>query len=67
MFQELFLEYIARQPQHIKWLLGTLNAEKVDPNHWLTTINNKEVTIATDGSVAEQKGYFAVILHTENE
>eukprot|EP00957_Ditylum_brightwellii_P068611 5209168-Ditylum_brightwellii.AAC.1 len=65
--QESFLEYIAQQPQHIKQLLGTLNAQNVDPNHWLTTINNGEVKIATNGFVAEQKGYFDVILHTENE
>eukprot|EP00957_Ditylum_brightwellii_P071546 5439548-Ditylum_brightwellii.AAC.1 len=67
MSQESFFGYIAQQPQHIKWLLGNLNAQNVDPNHWLTAINNVEVMIATDGSVAEQKGYFAVTLHTENE
>eukprot|EP00957_Ditylum_brightwellii_P084637 6436243-Ditylum_brightwellii.AAC.1 len=53
--QESCLEYIVQQPQHIKQLLGTLNAQKVNPNHWITTINNREGTIATDGSVAEQK------------
>eukprot|EP00957_Ditylum_brightwellii_P172683 13145550-Ditylum_brightwellii.AAC.1 len=65
--QESFLEYIAHQLQHIKWLLGALHAQNVDPNYWLTTTNNGKVTIATDGSVVEQKGYFAVILHTENK
>eukprot|EP00957_Ditylum_brightwellii_P159190 12116296-Ditylum_brightwellii.AAC.1 len=65
MSKESFFGYIAQQPQHIKWLLGTLNAQNGDPNHWLTAIHNGEVTITIDGSVAEQKGYFAVILHTE--
>eukprot|EP00957_Ditylum_brightwellii_P164416 12517056-Ditylum_brightwellii.AAC.2 len=57
--QESFFGCIAQQPLRIKWLLGKLNAQNVDPNHWLTAINNREVTFATDGSVAEQKGYFA--------
>eukprot|EP00957_Ditylum_brightwellii_P090784 6913323-Ditylum_brightwellii.AAC.1 len=65
--QESFFGYIAHQAQLIKWLLGTLTAQNVDPNHWLTAINSGKVTTATDGSVAEQKGYFAMILHTENE
>eukprot|EP00957_Ditylum_brightwellii_P041918 3174944-Ditylum_brightwellii.AAC.1 len=42
------------RPRHIPWILDT-------------TLNKGKVTVATDGSVAEKKGYFAVVFHTEDK
>jgi hypothetical protein len=33
--------------------------------YWIKAFNNNKVTIATDGSVANKKGYFVVVLHTD--
>eukprot|EP00957_Ditylum_brightwellii_P013974 1054500-Ditylum_brightwellii.AAC.1 len=41
--------------------------EDVDVNYWIDTINAGAVTIATDGSVADKKGYFAVVLFTTEQ
>eukprot|EP00957_Ditylum_brightwellii_P126124 9614785-Ditylum_brightwellii.AAC.1 len=55
-----FGEYIDQQPHHIKHLLGNLHTDGVDPEYWIQAISDGNVTIATDGSVAQKKGYFAV-------
>eukprot|EP00957_Ditylum_brightwellii_P199357 15195621-Ditylum_brightwellii.AAC.1 len=55
-----FGEYIDQQPHHIKCLLGNLHTDDVDLEYWIQAISNGKVTIATDGSVAQKKGYFAV-------
>ena len=61
------MAYIDQQPSHIKRLLGNLHADNVDPEYWIQAISNGIVTIATDGSVAQKKGYFAVVFHTDNK
>eukprot|EP00957_Ditylum_brightwellii_P092879 7071039-Ditylum_brightwellii.AAC.1 len=64
--QESFSVYIEKQPAHIKQLSGTLQASEVDVDYWIGALNNGSATIATDGSVADQKGYFATVFHTDN-
>jgi hypothetical protein len=60
-------KFIANQPDHIKWLLETLQSEQIDPSFWIQALNNGKVIITTNGSDAHRKGYFAVVLHTETE
>eukprot|EP00957_Ditylum_brightwellii_P094535 7199034-Ditylum_brightwellii.AAC.1 len=55
-----FVAYIDQQPYHIKRLLGNLHADNVDPEYWIQAISDEIVTVATDGSMAQKKGYFAV-------
>eukprot|EP00957_Ditylum_brightwellii_P044306 3361949-Ditylum_brightwellii.AAC.1 len=45
-----FEEYIAAQPEHVKWILGTLQAAEVDTEYWIDALNKGLVTIARDGS-----------------
>eukprot|EP00957_Ditylum_brightwellii_P031090 2355125-Ditylum_brightwellii.AAC.1 len=54
-----FEEYIAVQPDHVKQILGTLQAAEVDIEYWIDALNKGLVTIAMDGSVANWKGYYA--------
>eukprot|EP00957_Ditylum_brightwellii_P171687 13070123-Ditylum_brightwellii.AAC.1 len=62
-----FVAYIDQQPHRIKRLLGNLHADDVDPEYWIQAISNGKVAIATDGSVAQKKVYFAVVFHTDNK
>eukprot|EP00957_Ditylum_brightwellii_P065442 4964247-Ditylum_brightwellii.AAC.1 len=34
-----FKEYIAAQPDHMKWILGTLQAAEVDTEYWIDALN----------------------------
>eukprot|EP00957_Ditylum_brightwellii_P211683 15366463-Ditylum_brightwellii.AAC.1 len=61
-----FKDYLLLQPKHIWHLLGNLQAEDADTAYWIDALNNNTVTIATDRSVAENRGYFALIFHTED-
>eukprot|EP00957_Ditylum_brightwellii_P065527 4970613-Ditylum_brightwellii.AAC.1 len=61
-----FQDYIRNQPVHVRHLLGTLQAENVDPEYWVQALNEGQVTIATDGSVTHEKGYFVVMFHTDS-
>jgi hypothetical protein len=60
-----FAEYIGIQPPHIQRLLGNLHTDNINPDYWIQAITEGTVTIATDGSVAKRKGYFAVVFHTD--
>eukprot|EP00957_Ditylum_brightwellii_P137206 10461430-Ditylum_brightwellii.AAC.2 len=53
-----FEEYIAMQPDHVKLILGNLQTSEVDTEYWIDALNKGLVTIATDGSVVNQKGYY---------
>eukprot|EP00957_Ditylum_brightwellii_P058707 4452041-Ditylum_brightwellii.AAC.1 len=46
-------------------MLGNLIAAEVDVDYWIQALNCGIVTIAADGSVAAQRGYFATVLHTD--
>eukprot|EP00957_Ditylum_brightwellii_P061917 4698849-Ditylum_brightwellii.AAC.1 len=46
-------------------MLGSLKAAEVDVDYWIHALNCGNVTIAMDGSVAAQRGYFATVLHTD--
>eukprot|EP00957_Ditylum_brightwellii_P203698 15335827-Ditylum_brightwellii.AAC.1 len=60
-----FHAYLTTQPHHVKHLLGTLLDNNIDTDYWIKALNDNKVTIATDGSVADKKGYFAVVLHMD--
>eukprot|EP00957_Ditylum_brightwellii_P107260 8184158-Ditylum_brightwellii.AAC.1 len=61
---QTFAAFLVKQQHHLQQLLGNLCAEAVDVDYWINTINAGAVTIATDGSVAEKKGYFATVFYT---
>eukprot|EP00957_Ditylum_brightwellii_P101875 7764840-Ditylum_brightwellii.AAC.1 len=50
-----FKDYLLYQPEHVWRLLGNLQAEDVDAAYWIDFLNDSKVTIATDGSVAENR------------
>eukprot|EP00957_Ditylum_brightwellii_P153696 11697757-Ditylum_brightwellii.AAC.1 len=62
----LFKDYLLLQPKHVWRLLGNLQAEVVDAAYWIDTLNNNTVTIATNRSVTENRGYFATVFHMED-
>eukprot|EP00957_Ditylum_brightwellii_P045895 3481042-Ditylum_brightwellii.AAC.1 len=62
-----FKTFLSELPAHIKQLLRNLQADEFDVGYWIEAINSGLVTIAIDGSVADQKGYFATVLHTEEK
>eukprot|EP00957_Ditylum_brightwellii_P177661 13532432-Ditylum_brightwellii.AAC.1 len=64
---QLFETFLSKLPTHVKQRLGNLQTEDVDMGYWIEAINSGLVTIAIDGSVADQKGYFATVLHTEEK
>eukprot|EP00957_Ditylum_brightwellii_P137728 10499702-Ditylum_brightwellii.AAC.1 len=64
--QESCFEYIEKQLAHIKQILGTQQASDVDVDYWIDILNNGQVTIATDDSLAVQKGYFVTVFHSDN-
>eukprot|EP00957_Ditylum_brightwellii_P167099 12720621-Ditylum_brightwellii.AAC.1 len=56
---ESFETYLAKQPDQVKRMLSNLKAAEVDVDYWIDALNCRNVTIATDGLVAAQRGYFA--------
>eukprot|EP00957_Ditylum_brightwellii_P035230 2671667-Ditylum_brightwellii.AAC.1 len=46
-------------------MLGNLKSAEVDVDYWIDALNHGNVMIATDGSVAAQRGYFTTVLHTD--
>eukprot|EP00957_Ditylum_brightwellii_P150993 11497553-Ditylum_brightwellii.AAC.1 len=52
-------------PSHIKCTLGNLKTQEVDVEYWLQALQENKVTIASDDSVKEKMGSYAVILHTD--
>eukprot|EP00957_Ditylum_brightwellii_P040773 3086525-Ditylum_brightwellii.AAC.1 len=45
--------------------MGNLDIAQVDVDYWIDALNRGIGTIATNGSVSNQKGYFATVLHTD--
>eukprot|EP00957_Ditylum_brightwellii_P112424 8571008-Ditylum_brightwellii.AAC.1 len=62
-----FEEYIAEQLGHVKQILGSLQVAEVYAEYWIDALNKGLVTIATDSSVADQKGYYATVVHTDQK
>eukprot|EP00957_Ditylum_brightwellii_P072193 5487909-Ditylum_brightwellii.AAC.1 len=60
-----FMDYLGSQPTHVKCILRNLMEQDTNPDYQLQALNEGKVMIATDGLVAEKKGYFAVVLYTE--
>eukprot|EP00957_Ditylum_brightwellii_P194408 14805739-Ditylum_brightwellii.AAC.1 len=56
---QMIKAFLSKLPTHVKRLLGNLQTEDVDVGYWIEAINLGLVTIAIDGSVTDQKGYFA--------
>eukprot|EP00957_Ditylum_brightwellii_P196346 14959934-Ditylum_brightwellii.AAC.1 len=46
-------------------MLRNLLNQEVDVQCWLTALNDGNLHIATYGSVATKKGYFAVVFYTK--
>eukprot|EP00957_Ditylum_brightwellii_P178174 13570495-Ditylum_brightwellii.AAC.1 len=61
---QTFAALLVKQLHHVQQLLGNLCTEDVDVDYWINVINAGAVMIATDGSVADKKGYFATVLYT---
>eukprot|EP00957_Ditylum_brightwellii_P160022 12180902-Ditylum_brightwellii.AAC.1 len=64
---QIFETFLSRLPAHVRQLLGNLKIKYVDVGYWIEAINTGIVTIVIDGSVADRKGYFAMVLHTEKK
>eukprot|EP00957_Ditylum_brightwellii_P006312 478922-Ditylum_brightwellii.AAC.1 len=47
--------------------LAIFITKQVNADYWITALQQGEVHIATNGSVAGKKGYFAIVFHTEHE
>eukprot|EP00957_Ditylum_brightwellii_P071772 5455469-Ditylum_brightwellii.AAC.1 len=62
-----FSEYIATQPAHVQCLLGNLQTTEVDVDYWISAINARAAMIATNSSAADRNGFFATVLHTEEQ
>eukprot|EP00957_Ditylum_brightwellii_P005541 424915-Ditylum_brightwellii.AAC.1 len=60
-----FDNFLSHQPSHVQQLLGNLDTAQVSVDYWIDALNRGIVTIATDGSVLNKKGYFATVLHTD--
>eukprot|EP00957_Ditylum_brightwellii_P119839 9144002-Ditylum_brightwellii.AAC.1 len=50
-----FEDYIAVQLDHVKRILGNLQAAEIDAEYWIDALNKGLETIAMDGSVANWK------------
>eukprot|EP00957_Ditylum_brightwellii_P090566 6897145-Ditylum_brightwellii.AAC.1 len=64
---QTFETFLRGLPAHVRQLLGNLKTEEVNVGYWIEVINTGIVTIATNGSVADRRGYFATVLHTEEK
>eukprot|EP00957_Ditylum_brightwellii_P106341 8112596-Ditylum_brightwellii.AAC.1 len=60
-----FDNFLSHQPNHVQWLLGNLDTAQVNADYWINALNRGIVTIATNGSVSNKKGYFATVLHID--
>eukprot|EP00957_Ditylum_brightwellii_P058799 4457711-Ditylum_brightwellii.AAC.1 len=60
-----FGNFLSHQPSHVQQLLGNLDTAQVNVDYWINALNRGIVTIATDGSILNKKGYFATVLHTD--
>eukprot|EP00957_Ditylum_brightwellii_P183840 14003475-Ditylum_brightwellii.AAC.1 len=59
-----FDNFLAHQPAHVRRVFGNLDAAHINVEYWIDALNKDTVTIATNGSVLDLKGYFAIVLHT---
>eukprot|EP00957_Ditylum_brightwellii_P062317 4728588-Ditylum_brightwellii.AAC.1 len=60
-----FDNFLLHQPSHVQRLLGILDTAQVNVDYWIDALNRGIVTIATDGSISNKKGYFVTVLHTD--
>eukprot|EP00957_Ditylum_brightwellii_P186441 14194927-Ditylum_brightwellii.AAC.1 len=47
--------------------MGNLQQQEIDLDYWQVTLCCIDVHIATDGSMAHKRGYYAVIFHTNDK
>jgi hypothetical protein len=64
---DTFHSYVTNLPDHIKRTLGNLLDQQIQAEYWMTQLQEGTVSIASDGSVATKRGYYAVVFHTETE
>eukprot|EP00957_Ditylum_brightwellii_P126698 9657167-Ditylum_brightwellii.AAC.1 len=62
-----FDNFLSHQSSYVQRLLGNLDTAQVNMDYWIDALNRGIVTIATDGSVLNKKGYFATVLHTDQQ
>eukprot|EP00957_Ditylum_brightwellii_P020363 1536614-Ditylum_brightwellii.AAC.1 len=59
-----FLEYITTLSEHIQRFMGNLQQQEIDLDYWQAALYRGDVHIATDGFVAQKRGYYAVVFYT---
>eukprot|EP00957_Ditylum_brightwellii_P091099 6935725-Ditylum_brightwellii.AAC.1 len=47
--------------------MGNLQQKEIDLDYWQAALRCRDVHIATDGSVAQKRGYHAVVFHTDDK
>eukprot|EP00957_Ditylum_brightwellii_P105165 8016598-Ditylum_brightwellii.AAC.1 len=62
----MFKSCIEQLPEHIQQFLGNFLTQDVD-NSWLQELEEGNVQITSDWLVVKQHGYFAVVLHMEDD
>eukprot|EP00957_Ditylum_brightwellii_P189893 14456438-Ditylum_brightwellii.AAC.1 len=62
-----FYSYVTNLLDHIKRTLDNLLDQQINAEYWMTHLQEGNVSIASNGSVATKKGYNAVVFHTETE
>eukprot|EP00957_Ditylum_brightwellii_P010104 763619-Ditylum_brightwellii.AAC.1 len=62
-----FTDYIQILPEHVKQFLGNLHYQQIDVDYWISALQQGQVHIATDSSIADRKGYFVVVFHTDTQ
>eukprot|EP00957_Ditylum_brightwellii_P171280 13037924-Ditylum_brightwellii.AAC.1 len=60
-----FDNFLLHQPSHVQHLLGNFDTAQINVEYWIDALNRGIITIATDSSVSNKKGYFATVLHTD--
>eukprot|EP00957_Ditylum_brightwellii_P211227 15365920-Ditylum_brightwellii.AAC.2 len=62
-----FTDYMQQLPKHVKCFLGNLHCQQIDVDYRIAALQQGHVHISTDGSVADRKGYHAVVFHTDSQ
>eukprot|EP00957_Ditylum_brightwellii_P072542 5512657-Ditylum_brightwellii.AAC.1 len=51
----------------VKRILGTLVAQDIDSEYWMSALRDGDATIGTDGSLKDGEGSFAVAIHAKDK
>eukprot|EP00957_Ditylum_brightwellii_P133162 10152998-Ditylum_brightwellii.AAC.1 len=47
--------------------MGNLQQQEIDLDYWQAALCCRDVHIAIDGSIAQKRGYYAVVFHTNDK